>query len=134
MKNNIKTLIKVANLQNSKLKTVIKARNKLKSLIEDALTDIKSLVKINVKINITRDILDNPEFDELCDSSKMLYDKIKLMDIFKNIDQLTDLLDNSDKELAELADDLIDTIDENKEHIVAKPNPLKGYKSNPIPL
>ena len=134
MKNNIKILIKIANLQNNKLKTVIKARNKLKSLINEALEDINSLISINIKISKIREILDNPEYDELCDSSKTLYDKIKVMDIYKNIEQLTDLLDNSDKDLAELADDLIDIIDENKENIVARPNPLKGYKSNPIPL
>lgn len=134
MKNNIKKLIKIANLQNDTLKTVSKARINLKQLIGDALVDIKELLKVNSKIVEIRDIIDNPKYDELCDRSKELYDRIKLMDVMKDIDQLTDLLDNSDKELAKKADDLIDVIDEHKEHIVARPNPLKGYKSSPIPL
>lgn len=134
MKNNIKTLIKIANLQNNKLKTVIKARTKLKNLIEELFEEIRELVGVNKEIAKIKDILDNDTYDGLCDASKEIFDKIKVLDLYKNIDLLTDLLDNSDKELAELADDLIDIIDENKELIVAKLNPLKGYKSSPIPL
>jgi uncharacterized protein (DUF927 family) len=134
MKNDIKQLIKIANLQNSKLKTVIKARDKLISLIKDAFDAIHELIEVNIKIAKTKNILDNETYDTWCDTSKELFDKIKQMHILKDTSLLTNLLDNQDSKLAELADDLLDIIDENKEHIVARPNPLKGYKASSIPL
>ncbi len=133
-KDAIKTLIKIANLQNNNLKTVIKARSKFKDLLNEALNNIRELVTINREIETIRDILDNPKYDQLCDRSKDLFDKIKLTDMYKYVDLLPDLLDNPNKNLAELADDLIDLIDENKEYILGRHNPLKGYKSSPIPL
>ena len=129
MKADLEKLIRVANLPNNSLKTVIKARNTLKNELLTAIATINQLMAVNDKIEKTPNKFDA----ELCDESGELYDNLHRADVYKYSSLLTDLLDHQDQDLVHHADDLIDLIDETGELIIAKRNPLKGKEYSPIP-
>ena len=129
MKADLEKLIRVAKLPNNSLKTVIKARNTLKTELLTAIATINQLIAVNEKIEKTPNKFDA----EMCNESGELYDNLHRSDVYKYSSMLTDLLDHPDQELVHNADDLIDLIDETGELIIAKRNPLKGKEYSPIP-
>ena len=129
MKTNLEKIIQIACLQNNGLKTVIKARHKLKTDIRSAISLINELVAVNANIDKTPN-----KFDEiLCDRSEEVFTILNKLDVYRNSALLSELLDHHDQELVHGADDLIDLIDETKGLIIARRNPLKGIQYSPIP-
>lgn len=129
MKAKLEKTIQIACLQNNGLKTVVKARNKLKEDIHSAISLINELVTVNANIDKTPN-----QFDKiLCDRSEEIFAMLNKLEVYRHSQLLSELLDHQDQDLVHGADDLIDLIDETKGLIVAKRNPLKGIEYSPIP-
>lgn len=128
--NDLETLVKIAEIDNSSSKLVSEAKNYLKKIISLAIKDIEQLIAINNNIDnlITHgEFLINEDYPRMCHDSNKLFSEIYDMMVVKKFNLLLCLLDSSDEELSTIVDEFLYLIYIRENDIKARQNMSFGW-------